>query len=549
MTADPLASDLDLVERARDGSQDAVVELWVRHFPAALSAARRTARQPRDAEELASDAFANMLGAFASGGGPTGSVRAYLLTSVRNLAVTRSRRASSSEVLSDDVSVFEDGTRALADPMSRQTEISMMRQAFAALPRRWQIILWRTAVDHDRNIEIGEDLGITPNAVAALAKRARRGLRQAYLQVHLSTNGVEPGCEPFVRRLPMVAVEGSSPPDDLAEHLLTCPTCPGRLAELQRVEQQLGSMLLPAVLLTSPAFLSPALAGAASATGTAGASGVGGATGTGGTSGAGGATGTAGASGTAGGGAAPAAAGGTGSSATSPLVAKLTAGKIAATAVGAAAAVSAALLIPRDDVPPSPPAAHAVPTSTPPAPSVPTPTTTPKTATPTTATPTTATSTSARTTRPTPTASPPSPTPTPDPTTPAPSRDKPTTPPATPTTTVAATPLRVGMAISGSPAATAISVEAQSQGTTGAVQLVLRVPTGVTLRSASGDWSSCEQRGGVITCVARSTTGRWAGTIVTSWAAGASGRVTAEVGTTYQNGGYGSAAASATWPP
>ena len=212
MTADPSAHDLDLVEQARDGSQDAVVELWVRHFPAALAAARRTSRQPRDAEELASDAFSNMLAAFSSGGGPTGSVRAYLLTSVRNLAVTRSRRASSSEVLSDDVAVFEDGTRALPDPMSRQTEISMMRQAFAALPRRWQVILWRTAVDHDRNIEIGHDLGISPNAVAALAKRARRGLRQAYLQVHLSTNGLDPGCEPFVRRLPVLAIEGAIPP-------------------------------------------------------------------------------------------------------------------------------------------------------------------------------------------------------------------------------------------------------------------------------------------------------------------------------------------------
>ena len=153
--------------------------------------------------------------------------------------------------------------RTPADPMSRQTEMSMMRQAFAALPRRWQIILWRTAVDHDRNIEIGQDLGITPNAVAALAKRARRGLRQAYLQIHLSTNGLDPGCEPFVRRLPMLAVDGSAPSDELAAHLATCRTCPGRLAELRRVEQQLGAMLVPAVLLTSPAFLHPVAGGGA----------------------------------------------------------------------------------------------------------------------------------------------------------------------------------------------------------------------------------------------------------------------------------------------
>ena len=376
---------------------------------------------------------------------------------MRNLAVTRSRRASSSEVLSDDVAVFEDGTRAPADPMSRQTEISMMRQAFAALPRRWQVILWRTAVDHDRNIEIGHDLGISPNAVAALAKRARRGLRQAYLQVHLSTNGLDPGCEPFVRRLPMLAIEGAIPPDDLARHLATCPTCPGRLAELQRVEQQLGSMLGPAVLLTAPGFLAPALAGTVGAAtgGTAAAAGT-----------AGGAAGGSAAGGSAAGGTA---AGGTGSSAsTSSLVAKLTAGKIAATAVGAVAAVSAGLLISRDDPPPRPPATQQSPTSTPSETS---------TADPTTPTPTQTTPRTTTRTPPPPRTTTPEPAPPVDKPSPTPSSTPPpktTTPVPTPTTTVATTPLRVGMGIAGTADATRIDVHAESRGTTGVLQLTLR---------------------------------------------------------------------------
>ncbi|KRF25949.1 RNA polymerase sigma factor [Phycicoccus sp. Soil803] len=534
MSADPLATDLDLVERARDGSQEAVVELWVRHYPAALAAARRSSRQPRDAEELASDAFSNMLGAFASGGGPTGSVRAYLLTSVRNLAVTRSRRASSSEVLSDDVAVFEDGSRGPVDPMARQTEVSMMRQAFAALPRRWQVILWRTAVDHDRNIEIGQDLGISPNAVAALAKRARRGLRQAYLQTHLSTNGLEPGCEPFVRRLPMLAVDGSVAPDDLARHLSTCPTCPGRLAELQRVEQQLGSMLGPAVLLTAPGFLTHAMATTAGAS-VAGASAA---------AGGGGAAASSVVGGT--GAAAPTAAGGSGATTTtSSLVAKLSVGKVVATAVGAAAAVSAGLLILPDDPPPSPPSAQMTPTTTPPIPS-----TDPPSPSPTeTAAPTTTRETSApRTTTPPP--------PKPSPSAPAPSRPAATTPSSpsptptrSPSTTVATTQLQVWMRISGPADATSIEVDAQAQGTTGAVRLTLRVPSGVVLRRASGDWGSCEQSGDLISCTAGSASGRWSGIIVTRWDDDASGRVTAEVDATYRNGGRVNASASASWPP
>src|SRR6476661_842140 len=91
--------DLELTSRAREGDDGAVVELWKRHFPAALSTARRVARQPRDAEELAADAFSGMLAALSSGGGPTGPVRAYLLTSVRNVAVTRARHSSATDVL------------------------------------------------------------------------------------------------------------------------------------------------------------------------------------------------------------------------------------------------------------------------------------------------------------------------------------------------------------------------------------------------------------------------------------------------------------------
>ncbi|GAA2157803.1 hypothetical protein GCM10009845_01860 [Pedococcus bigeumensis] len=547
----------------------------MRHYPAALAAARRTSRQQRDAEELASDAFSNMLGAFASGGGPTGSVRAYLLTSVRNLAVTRSRRSSASEVLSDDVAVFEDGSRGPGDPMSRQTEVSMIRQAFAALPRRWQVILWRTAVDHDRNIEIGHDLGISPNAVAALAKRARRGLRQAYLQTHLSTNGLDPGCEPFVRRLPMLAVDGSVATDDLARHLASCPTCPGRLAELQRVEQQLGALLGPAVLLTAPGFLTPAWASAAGATAAAGTSAaaagapaVGGAAGTSAPAAAAGVGAPAAAAGTsapaaAAGVGAPAAGGSGASGATSSLVAKLTVGKVVATAVGAAAAVATAVLLPPDDPSGSPRSALVVPTTTPRVPSPaspkPSPTVTsipptsvvaaPRTSPAPSPTPSVSASSPSAPRASTPSsASSPTTAPTTAPTT-TPTTTPAITPTATPSTTVATTPLRVGMGISGPVDATRIGVDAQAQGTTQAARLTLGVPAGVQLRSASGDWRSCTQSGAVISCTATSGAGRWAGTIVTAWAEDASGPVTVEVGATYRNGGQVSASASAMWPP
>src|SRR5690625_1034717 len=101
------ADDFDLLTSVRGGDTTAMAELWSRHYPAALTAARRISRQPRDAEELASDAFSAMLHAVSNDAGPTTSVRAYLLTTVRNQAASRARRAAASDVLTGEIADYE----------------------------------------------------------------------------------------------------------------------------------------------------------------------------------------------------------------------------------------------------------------------------------------------------------------------------------------------------------------------------------------------------------------------------------------------------------
>jgi hypothetical protein len=130
-----------------------------------------------------------------------------------------------------------------------------------------------------------------------------------------------------------------------------------------------------------------------------------------------------------------------------------------------------------------------------------------------------------------------------------PTADPTRAPQPSPTTSVATTPLQVGLAISGTPDATTIGVDARSEGTTGDLELTVSVPAGVTLRGATGDWTGCRQSGRFITCSARSGTGHWSGTLVTEWADGAAGRVTAEVDATYRSGGHVTASAGANWPP
>jgi RNA polymerase sigma factor (sigma-70 family) len=492
--------DLELTSRAREGDERAVVELWTRHYPAALSTARRVARQPRDAEELASDAFSGMLAALSSGGGPTGSVRAYLLTSVRNGVTTRARRANASDILTDENSVLENAADVPPDPVAAASELSLMREAFATLPTRWQHVLWRTAVDHESNIAVADELGVSPNAVAALARRARQGLRAAYVQVHVSRGVVEPECAPFIGGLAalLTTTEGTSA---TAEHVRGCARCTERLAELRRVDQNLSGILSPALLALLPGGVGT-LAGATSAGGS-------GAT-TGGTAGSG----------------AP------------------TSGSANWVALATAAVVGGGLLTwalwPED------PVVDRVTVARTPS----------RTSTTSSATPTQTT-----TTTPTPSASSPLPTtPRPRGSTSRPVVPPPVSVPSvTPTATTISTPvqpqgqLTVGLAMGGPNSSPFVQISASGQEVAAGLRLSLSVPAGVALVSSSGAWSGCAQSGTTITCTApaaTTATGQsWSGTISTRWAPGASGAVSATATGTYRSGSAAHARATTLWPP
>lgn len=253
MTVAAEADDTDLLMAVRDGDPRAMAELWSRHYPATLAAARRVSRQPKDAEELASDAFSGMLHAISNDGGPSASVRGYLLTSVRNQAANRARRASSSDVLTDEITDFENADRDALDPVAHHAELGLVREAFATLPPRWQMVLWRTAVDHEKNADLAEELGRSPNAIAALARRARTGFRTAYIRAHGSTHGIAPECAPYVPRLVELLPEADTvAASDVREHVEDCPTCARRLADLRIVDADLGGALLPALLTLGP---------------------------------------------------------------------------------------------------------------------------------------------------------------------------------------------------------------------------------------------------------------------------------------------------------
>lgn len=146
-----------------------------------LAAARRLARSlvPADAaDDIVSEAFTRVLEASCAGRGPDGAFRPYLLAAVRNLA--RDWRAGKAREVP-----APPGPRAVRVPGAgelavRAEERRMVRRALGSLPPRWRAVLWQTEVEDRTPGELAAAAGMTPNAVAQLAFRARVGLALAW---------------------------------------------------------------------------------------------------------------------------------------------------------------------------------------------------------------------------------------------------------------------------------------------------------------------------------------------------------------------------------
>ena len=192
-----VAGDAELISSARSGDTAAIGALYERHAGAAWVVARQYSDSPTDADDVVADAFTAVFGAIQRGKGPESAFRAYLFTVVRRVAGLR-REKNRRVQPTDDIAVLEAGT-ALAgtaeEPALAGFERGVVARAFHSLPERWQAVLWHTEVEGLTPAEIAPILGLTANGVAALAYRAREGLRQAYLQQHLQ-DPLDDGCRP-----------------------------------------------------------------------------------------------------------------------------------------------------------------------------------------------------------------------------------------------------------------------------------------------------------------------------------------------------------------
>jgi RNA polymerase sigma factor (sigma-70 family) len=237
--------DTELVQAAAEGEQGAFAELYRRHVEKASNAARGVVSNAEDTADAVSDAFANVFRVVRSGRFPVGAAfEPYVVTASRRAAIDQVRRDSRTF---PDHDMDTDTPSPDARPSERVVAVesaALVARAFLGLATHLRAVLYLTEVEELPMRDAAAVLGVTPNACAQRAVRARARLRQRYLQAHLAP-AAEPGCRATVDRLGAYVGAGLSPRDiaKVEAHLAGCETCRHRVVELRDI----GTVLRRAV--------------------------------------------------------------------------------------------------------------------------------------------------------------------------------------------------------------------------------------------------------------------------------------------------------------
>jgi RNA polymerase sigma factor (sigma-70 family) len=232
----PVSDDTDvrLLAAVRAGDTAAYGTLYERHSAATRQLAHSLAGNPADADDLVAETFAKVFATLRAGRGPLVAFRAYLATTLRHVCYHRARRDRRLE-FTDDLTPYDAGL-PVTDVAVERLERTYAARAFQQLPERWRDVLWLTEVEGATPAEIAPKYGLTPNAVAVLAHRARAGLRRLYYEQEIA--GAE--CEWTAERLRRYRPGGLTVRETarVREHLTGCVNCAARQSSGYRPYRQ-----------------------------------------------------------------------------------------------------------------------------------------------------------------------------------------------------------------------------------------------------------------------------------------------------------------------
>jgi len=174
-------TDVDLLRAIGAGDVRAVGLLYDRYAPTLLPLAIRIVRDRSEAEDVIHDAFVAVADRAGQYSEERGSVVAWLVTLVRNLAIDRTRRTSRRGALARDVLAHEpvkpadEPERLTADAQER----AKIRRAIATLPEAQQRTLTVAFFEGLSYPEIAAREGVPLGTIKSRAARALAALREA----------------------------------------------------------------------------------------------------------------------------------------------------------------------------------------------------------------------------------------------------------------------------------------------------------------------------------------------------------------------------------